>query len=84
MSGIAVRNVPRASAAEVEALARFAESKGRTLLELAFGWLLASPAVASVIAGARSEAQIAANAAAAGWQLTADQVAAVNRMVATA
>ena len=36
----------------VEALAAFAEQRGRTLLELAFGWLASRPTVASVIAGA--------------------------------
>jgi aryl-alcohol dehydrogenase-like predicted oxidoreductase len=38
--------------ATVEALIAFAESRGRTILELAFAWLLARPVVASVIAGA--------------------------------
>jgi aryl-alcohol dehydrogenase-like predicted oxidoreductase len=55
----------------VERLTTFAESRGHTLLELAFAWLLASPAVASVIAGVTSPEQVRANASAAGWQLTA-------------
>src|SRR6185436_6105617 len=38
----------------IEKLAAFAESRGHTLLELAFSWLLAHPVVASVIAGAMS------------------------------
>jgi aryl-alcohol dehydrogenase-like predicted oxidoreductase len=53
-----------------ESLAQFAESRGRTLLDLAFSWLLARPAVASVIAGATSAEQVRANAAAASWRLT--------------
>ena len=64
----------------VEALAVFAESRGHTLLELAFSWLLASPAVASVIAGARSVAQVVANAEATRWRLTAGDVAEINRI----
>lgn len=64
----------------VEALAVFAESRGASLLELAFAWLLASPAVASVIAGARTVGQVAANARATNWRLTAEDVAAVNRI----
>lgn len=68
----------------VEGLALLAESKGRTLLELAFGWLLASPAVASVVAGVRSTEQITANVAAAAWRLSQEEVAVVNRIVATA
>jgi aryl-alcohol dehydrogenase-like predicted oxidoreductase len=51
----------------VEALAAFAEGRGRTSLELAFGWLLAHDAVASVIAGATTPDQVRANAAAGGW-----------------
>ena len=54
---------------KVEALISFAESRGRTLLELAFAWLLAHRAVASVIAGATSADQIRSNVAAADWQL---------------
>ena len=53
----------------VEALISFAESRGRTLLELAFSWLLAHRVVASVIAGATSPDQIRSNAAAADWEL---------------
>ena len=53
----------------VERLAAVAESRGRTLLDLAFGWLLAHPQVASVIAGASSPEQVRANVAAAGRRL---------------
>ncbi len=57
----------------VEQLAQFAESRGVTMLQVAFGWLLAQPQVASVIAGATSREQVAANAEAANaW--TPDQV----------
>jgi aryl-alcohol dehydrogenase-like predicted oxidoreductase len=55
---------------KVEALADFAESRGRTLLELAFSWLLEHRVVASVIAGATSAEQVRNNAAAADWNLT--------------
>jgi aryl-alcohol dehydrogenase-like predicted oxidoreductase len=55
---------------KVEALIEFAESRGRTLLELAFSWLLAHRVVASVIAGATSAQQVRNNAAAADWNLT--------------
>lgn len=65
----------------VERLIAFAESRGKTLLELAFGWLLAHPVVASVIAGATSAAQARSNAEAAGWQLTADDLAEIDRIV---
>ena len=53
----------------VEALAAFAEERGRSLLELAFGWLLSTPAVSSVIAGATSPEQVRANVAASTMRL---------------
>ena len=56
---------------KVEALIEFAESRGHTLLELAFSWLLAHRVVASVIAGATSAKQVRDNAGAATWKLTA-------------
>jgi aryl-alcohol dehydrogenase-like predicted oxidoreductase len=55
---------------KVEALIEFAESRGRTVLELAFSWLLAHRLVVSVIAGASSGQQARDNAAAADWNLT--------------
>jgi aryl-alcohol dehydrogenase-like predicted oxidoreductase len=54
---------------KVEALTEFAQSRGRTLLELAVSWLLAHRVVASVIAGATSGQQVRDNAAAADWNL---------------
>lgn len=65
----------------VERLARYAESHGRTILDLAFGWLLSFPAVASVIAGATSAAQIRSNAAAAGWRLSAAERGEVDELL---
>ena len=56
----------------VERLEAFAAERGHTLLELAFGWLLGLPAMASVIAGATSADQVRANAGAGGWNLGAD------------
>ena len=62
----------------VEALAAFAEARGHSLLELAFAGLLAQPGVTSVIAGAMSPEQVAANAAAGAWELDADDRAALD------
>jgi len=62
----------------VENLRGFCEQRGRCLLELAFSWLLAQPTVPSVIAGATSAEQIKGNVAAAGWQLTDDELAEVD------
>ncbi|HEX6967150.1 MAG TPA: aldo/keto reductase, partial [Gemmatimonadaceae bacterium] len=44
--------------AVVEALMRFAPSRGHTLLALAFSWLLSRPVLASVIAGATKPEQV--------------------------
>src|SRR5205809_2222014 len=52
----------------VEALIAFAESRGHALLELAFSWLAARPEVSSVIAGAKTAAQVRANSRAAWWK----------------
>jgi aryl-alcohol dehydrogenase-like predicted oxidoreductase len=66
--------------AKVEKLQGFAEGDGHTLLELAFSWLAAQPTVASVIAGATSPEQVTANARAAGWKLTAEELRAVSEL----
>jgi aryl-alcohol dehydrogenase-like predicted oxidoreductase len=68
------------NAARAESLAAFAESREHTLLELAFSWLLSRGVVASVIAGAMSPEQVRVNARAAAWQLTADDLAEVDRI----
>jgi aryl-alcohol dehydrogenase-like predicted oxidoreductase len=62
----------------VERLIGFSESRGRTILVLAFSWLLTRPAVASVIAGATSSEQARSNAAAAGWELSDAEFAEVD------
>jgi aryl-alcohol dehydrogenase-like predicted oxidoreductase len=64
----------------VEQLEAFCAKKGRKLLELAFSWLLARPAVASVIAGATQPEQLEANVNAANWALTTDDLAEIDRL----
>ncbi len=59
----------------VERLVAFAEARGHTLLELAFSWLLTRTAVVSVIAGATKPEQVRANAEAAGWRLSEEDLA---------
>jgi aryl-alcohol dehydrogenase-like predicted oxidoreductase len=68
----------------VEQLEAFAAQRGRTLLELAFGWLLSKPQMASVIAGATSPEQVEANVRAATWRLSADEMAEVDRITGPA
>jgi len=64
----------------VEELIEFARTKGRTILELAIAWLLAHPAVASVIAGATKPEQARVNASATLWRLSDDERAAVDAL----
>jgi aryl-alcohol dehydrogenase-like predicted oxidoreductase len=63
-----------------EALKAFAAARKHTLLELAFSWLASRPQVASVIAGATSADQIRANAAAANWTLTREEIDEIDRL----
>lgn len=63
-------------------LTAFAAARGRTMLDLSFAWLLAHPAVSSVIAGVSNEAQTEANAAAADWEMTRDERDAIDAIVA--
>jgi len=58
----------------IELLQEFAEARGRSLLELAIAGLGSQPAIASVIAGATSPEQVRANAAAAEWELSGDEL----------
>jgi aryl-alcohol dehydrogenase-like predicted oxidoreductase len=64
----------------VEALGEFAHTRGHTLLELAIAGLASDPAVASVIAGATTPEQMRENAAAAEWELSADDREALQRL----
>lgn len=57
---------------------QWAEARGHTVGELAIAWLVAHPEVSSVIAGVTKPEQVAANAKAAAWQLTPEEVAEVS------
>ena len=65
----------------LEALTNFADERSRTLLELAFGWLLSFEEVSSVIAGATREEQIQGNVEGAGMRLDADEMREVATLV---
>ena len=67
--------------ATIERLIAFAESRTHTMLELAVSWLLRYSAVASVIAGATSPDQVIANAAAASWTLTPQDIETVDEIL---
>jgi aryl-alcohol dehydrogenase-like predicted oxidoreductase len=66
----------------VERLAAFAERRGHTLLELALSWLASHREIATVIAGAMTAEQVAANVAATGaWELTESECAEVEGLI---
>ena len=68
----------------VEALEEYARERGISLLEVAIGALLARGPVASVIAGATRPEQVQANAAAAGWRPSTEDIAALDRLLGPA
>lgn len=67
----------------VEGLEGFARARGIRLLDVAIGGLAAQPAVASVIAGATSRKQVAANVAAGAWQPPPEDLAELDEITAT-
>lgn len=64
----------------LEKLEAFAAERGVTMLDVAIGGLAAQPAVASVIAGATSPEQVAANVAAGNWSPGPSEVAALDEI----
>lgn len=65
----------------LEALDKFCAARHISLLQLAFGWLLARPTVASVIAGATKPEQVKSNVEAGNsWTPTAEEVAEIDRL----
>jgi len=67
----------------VDALDEVAQETGKTISQIALNWLLQRPTVSSIIIGARNEKQLRQNLGAVGWNLTADQVAKLDRASAT-
>jgi aryl-alcohol dehydrogenase-like predicted oxidoreductase len=64
----------------VDRLTKFAANRDHTALELAFAWLAAQPAMASIIAGATKPEQVHANVAAVDWQLSDDDLAELDQL----
>ena len=55
-----------------------AAQTGKTISQIALNWLLQRPTVSSLVIGARNEAQLRENLGAFDWQLTAEQVEALD------
>lgn len=60
-------------------LEAFAQERGHTLAELALAWLLANPAVSSVVPGATRPEQVEANVRAGQWHLGPEDMAEVEK-----
>ena len=58
----------------VDVLDELAAETDKTVAQVAINWVLQRPTVASIIIGARNEAQLKQNIAAVGWNLTVDQL----------
>jgi len=59
----------------VDVLLAIAEERAVTAAQVALNWVLSKPGVDTVILGARHEAQLRDNLAAATWRLTAEEMA---------
>jgi aryl-alcohol dehydrogenase-like predicted oxidoreductase len=59
----------------VDVLDQIAAETGKSVPQIAINWVLGRPTVATVVIGARNEAQLRDNLGAVGWRLTAEQVA---------
>ena len=65
----------------LDGLRPLAAAHDRGLADLAIAWLLAQPQMASVIAGATRPEQVEANARAAEWTLTADELSTIRGLL---
>jgi aryl-alcohol dehydrogenase-like predicted oxidoreductase len=66
---------------KIEKLEAWASERGHTLGDLAQSWLLAQPAVCSVISGATKLEQIQTNVRAIEWKLTQDELDEANALL---
>lgn len=64
----------------VRTLEDWARARERSLVDVAIAWLLARPAVSTVITGVTKPEQVETNAAAAAWAMTAEEVAEVTAL----
>lgn len=58
----------------VDVLEEIAQARGVSIAQVALNWVLRKPRVDTVVIGARNEAQLADNLAAANWQLSEEEV----------
>ena len=63
----------------VDTLEAVAKETGKSVAQVALNWLLRRPTVSTVIIGARNEQQLRQNLDAAGWNLSTEQIAKLDR-----
>jgi aryl-alcohol dehydrogenase-like predicted oxidoreductase len=78
MQGMASRVMTDRNWDMLEKLDDFARARGKSMTDLAIGWLASKPYVGSVIAGATKPEQVEANAEAGEWKLSAEEMAEVD------
>ena len=66
----------------LDKLRQIAAEGGCTVAELVINWTIQQPGVTAALCGAKRPDQIRETAAAAGWKLTADQLAGIDRALA--
>lgn len=64
----------------VDELSAIAGETGKTIPQVALNWLLQRPTVSSIVIGARNEEQLQQNLGAVGWNLSAEQVARLDKV----
>jgi aryl-alcohol dehydrogenase-like predicted oxidoreductase len=69
-----------ANVEKAEKIRTIADRYGKPMAQVAVNWLLAKPAVATVITGAKNKEQVIQNVAAAEWKLLPEDVAALDAM----
>ncbi len=67
----------------VDMLDAVAEETGKTIPQIALNWLLSRPTVATLVIGARDEAQLKQNLGAVGWNLSPEQIVRLDAASAT-
>ncbi len=67
----------------VDTLASIAREVDKTVTQVALNWVLSKPTVASIVIGARNEAQLIENFGAIGWTLNAEQMERLDQVSAT-
>ncbi len=62
----------------VDVLDKIAKETGKTVSQVALNWLMYRPSVSNIVIGARNEEQLLQNLGAYGWQLSQEQIAALD------